>query len=175
MNEIELLRTQLATERSRVREIAGACAAAHPGGTAPAPAAAASAALHLACAEYLGCVLGWFDERDARLGELYAARPATDAGRSTVTALGSRGRGREALARLAAQGGALGDWRAVAQFINGPWEARRAAVEALLAGNPRVADWRTFGGIDADSICRERALYARCRAALAAAVTPGAG
>lgn len=175
MNEIELLRTQLATERSRVREIARDCAAAHPGGAAAAPAAAAFEASCRACAEYLGCVLGWFDERDARLGELYALRPAADAGRTAVAALGSSGGGREALARLAAHGGALGDWQAVVQFINGSWDARRAAVEALLARNPRVADWRTFGGIDADSICRERALYARCRAALTAGVTPGPG
>jgi hypothetical protein len=159
VNEIELLRSQLATERSRVREIAGACAAAAC--AAPAvPAGAASEALRLACTEYLGCVLDWFDERDARLGDL--VDPAA------LAALGSGGRGREALERLAAHGGAPEGWQALAQFIDGPWDARRRAVERLLAANPRVADWRTYAGIDADSICRERALYARCRAALPA-------
>lgn len=171
MNEIELLRTQLATERSHVREIARACAAAHPV-TGAVPAGAASEALRQACAEYLRCALEWFDERDARLEELYALRPAGDAGRTAVAALGSSGRGREALERLATKGGRE-DWQAAAQFIEGPWDARRGAIEALLAANPRVADWRAFGGIDADSIGRERALYARCRAALLAGVTPG--
>ncbi|HEY2274719.1 MAG TPA: hypothetical protein VGH61_04390 [Steroidobacteraceae bacterium] len=140
MNEIELLRTQLATERRHAREVASSCAAAGPG--APAPSAgAASAAWRLACTEYLGCVLDWFDERDARLAELYARLPAGDAHRG---------------------------WQELAQFINGPWDTRRAAVEALLATNPRVADWREFGRIDADSIGRERALYMRCRGALPA-------
>lgn len=173
MNEIALLRTQLATERSRVREIAGACAAAHRGAAA-APAGAAPEALRRACAEYLGCVLGWFDERDARLGELYALRPAADAGRAAVAALGPGGRGRETLERLASGGGREA-WQAVAQFIHGPWGSRRAAIEALLATNARVADWRAFAGIDADSICRERALYTRCRSLLAAGVMPGPG
>lgn len=172
MNEIELLRTQLATERSRVREVASAGAAA----CSAAPAATAGAApgvVRGACAEYLGCVLGWFDERDARLGELYSRHPAGDAGRTAYAALGPGGRGREALERLAARGDTREGWQALAQFINGPWDARRGAIEALLAANPRVADWRAFGGIDADSISRERALYARCRAALAAGPTPG--
>lgn len=168
MNEIELLRTQLATERSRVREVASAGAAA-----CSATAGAAPGAVHGACAEYLGCVLGWFDERDARLGELYSRRPAGDAGRTAYAALGPGGRGREALERHTARGDTREGWQALAQFINGPWDARRGAIEALLAANPRVADWRAYGGIDADSISRERALYARCRAALAAGVTPG--
>ena len=172
MNEIELLRAQLATERSHVREIASACAAACPDTGAG---AVAPEALRRACAEYLGCVLQWFDERDARLEELYARRPAGDTGRAAVAALGSSGRGREALERLAAQGGRREDWLAVAQFINGPWDARRTAIEALLTGNPRVADWRGFGGIDADSIGRERALHARCRALLPVGSTPGPG
>lgn len=164
MNEIELLRTQLAAERKHVREVASGCAAAF-GAEPPVP-AAASEALRRACLEYLGCVLGWFDERDARLGELCARLPAADADPAAVVALGSGGRGREALERLTADGGAREDWLALAQFINGPWDQRRGAVEALLGGNPRVTDWRAFAGIDADSICRERALHARCRAAL---------
>ena len=167
MNEIELLRSQLASERRRVREIASACAAAHRGAPAS-PARAAPEALRRACTEYLGCVLDWFDERDARLGELYARLPAGNPDRTAVAALGSDGRGREALERLAADGDAPEGWQALAQFINGPWDARRRAVETLLATNPRVADWRAFAGIDADSIGRERALYARCGAALPA-------
>jgi len=153
VNEIELLRTQLATERRHVREVAASCAAAARG-VPSAPAGSAPDAWRQACTEYLGCVLEWFDERDARLLELYD--------RKAVAALGDGGPGREALERLAADTASHSRWQDLERFINGPWDARRAAVEALLAANPRVADWRAFGGIDADSICRERVLYARC-------------
>ncbi len=163
MNEIQVLRNQLATERRHVREVAGACAAAHL--KAPVGGAALER-LGDACTEYLGCVLAWFDQRDERLGELYARVPAGDAGRGAVAALELRGRGCEALGRLAQGGGAHESWQALAQFINGAWDARRAAVETALLSNARVADWRAFGGIDADSVYRERALYARVRAAL---------
>lgn len=165
MNEIELLRDQLATERRHVREVASACAAALANAS-PGPGDAALEALRGASGEYLGCVLNWFDRRDERLGRLYARQPAADAGGMAPAALGLPGHGREALRRLEQSGPARESWQALARFIDGPWDARRAAIEALLAANPRVADWRAFGGIDADSICQERALYARVRAAL---------
>jgi hypothetical protein len=165
MNEIELLRNQLATERLHVREVASACAAALAAG----PQAQGDAALETlrgACGDYLALVLDWFDRRDARLGELYAQRPPADAGRTALAALDLAGRGREALEEMTALGPARESWQALARFIHGPWDERRGAVEALLASNQRVADWRVFGGIDADSVCQERALYARVRAAL---------
>ena len=165
MNEIELLRNQLAAERRHVREVASACAAAHTGAR-PAPGDAALEAFRGACAEYLGCVLDWFDRRDARLGELYARHSPADAGQRALAALGMAGRGREALEELEARGPAGGSWQALSRFIHGPWDARRGAIEALLASNQRIADWRVFGGIDADSVCHERALYARVRAVL---------
>jgi len=165
MNEIELLRNQLATERRHVRAITSACAAALV--SAPsAPGEAALEALCGACGEYLGCVLDWFDRRDARLAELYARRPSADAGSTVLAALNLPGRGREALEKLRARDPAPESWQALARFIHGPWDARRGAIEALLASNQRVADWRVFGGVDADSVCHERALYARVRAAL---------
>src|SRR5690349_14769086 len=165
MNEIELLRDQLATERRHVREVASACAAAHAGAL-PESGDAALAALRGACGEYLGCVLDWFDRRDACLGELYARGPRDAAGRTALAALDLPGRGREALGKLDARGAARESWEELARFILGPWDARRSAIEALIASNQRVADWRAFGGIDADSVCHERALYARVRAAL---------
>ena len=165
MNEIELLRDQLATERRHVREVASACAAAHVSAP-PAPGDAALEALRGACGEYLGCVLDWFDRRDARLGALYARRPPADAGRTALAAVDLAGRGREALEKLTARGPARESWQALARFTHGPWDARRGAIEALLASNQRVADWRVFGGVDADSVCHERALYACVRAAL---------
>jgi hypothetical protein len=159
MNEIGLLRGQLATERRHVREVANTCAAALAGAPAR-PGDAALEALQAACGEYLGCVLGWFDGRDQRLGELTAQQPAANSSRM-------------ALERLKQAGPARERWQALAEFINGPWDARCGAIEALLASNPRVADWRAFCGIDADSVCRERALYARVRAALPSGNSPG--
>ena len=165
MNEVELLRNQLVTERRHVREVVSACATA-PAGAPAHPGNAAPEALRAACAEYLGCVLGWFDRRDRRLDELYALRPVADPGRTALAALGIAGHSREALERLKQAGPAPGTWQSLAAFINGPWDARRGAIEALLASNPRVADWRALAGIDADSVSEERALYARVRAAL---------
>lgn len=167
MNEIELLRNQLATERRRVREVASACAAAYRAEPATRD-QEALAALRGACGAYLGCVLAWFDQRDERLRELSAAQPAADAGRTLEAALNLSGRGHEALARLAGDGPAGDSWRALAGFIDGPWDSRRAAIEAALAADTRVEHWRAFGGIDADSVQHERALYARFRAALPA-------
>ena len=164
MNEIELLRNQLAIERRHAREVASACAAAHAGPPAPSGHAALEA-LHAASGEYLALVLDWFDRRDQRLGELYARRPPTDSGRIALAAVGPGGHGHEALGMLKQAGPALETWQAMAKFINGPWDARRGAIEVLLASNPRVSDWRAFGGIDADSVSQERALHARVRAA----------
>lgn len=159
MNEIELLRNQLASERRHVREVASACAAAHA--AAPArPGDAALEALRGACGAYLALVLDWFERRDQRLGELCAQHPPPDSGRTALEMLKQAGPEPET-------------WQALAEFINGPWDARRGAIEALLASNPRVADWRAFSGIDADSICKERALYGRVRAALPSGQPPG--
>src|ERR1700739_2333428 len=135
MNEIELLRNQLATERRHVREVASACATAHAG--APEPGDAALAALRGACGEYLGCVLDWFDRRDACLGELYARGPRDAEGRAALAALDLPGRGREALGKLDARAPARESWQELARFILGPWDARRRAIYALIASHPR--------------------------------------
>jgi hypothetical protein len=175
MNEIQTLRNQLDTEHRHVREVVRACAAAHgaPRGMTD---AAALAAFSQACAEYLECLLGWFEARDQRLAGLYAALPADDPGRRALAALGERGSGAEALKRLAAGAApergtatdrsAAGRWQELAQFVAGAWDGRREAIDALLASNPRVTYWRTFSRVDADSIVEERSRYARVRATL---------
>lgn len=172
MNEIELLRSQLATERRRVREVASACAAAYraersirePEALAP---------LREACTAYLAFVLDCFDRRDERLRELSARRPGGDTSRALETALRLAGRGSEALATLEAAESARESWQALARFIDGPWDTRRGAVEAALGPDTRVAHWRAFSGIDADSIRQERALYARFRAVMPGGDGPG--
>jgi len=158
MNEIQLLREQLATERRHVRAVASACAAAHRGAAASA-ASAALPALREAAAAHLTLVLGWFEARDARLATLGIELPPGDS------------LGREALGKLRPGADAATAWAACAGLVNGAWDERRAVIESLCAANPRVTDWRAFARVDADSIQQERALYARVRSALPAGLT----
>ena len=188
MNEVELIRNQLALERAHVGAVATACANAMQG-DAGADAAAFVTGESLgqfrrACVEYLACVLAWFEERDQRLTDLLQTGfPSTASTRRAVEeALGRRGRGREALAMLEAAcagttaSGSAGrqGWREFAEYFNGVWSTRRDALDALLATNSRATDWRTFGGIDADSILEERRRYAQVCARVPPGMTLGA-
>jgi hypothetical protein len=155
MNEIQLLRAQLAAERRHVLAVASTCAGAHrraaTSGEAPTLAALAEASTR-----YLALVVGWFEARDARLTALGAHLPPGEA------------LGREALGKIRAGANPAEAWGAGAALLSGAWDSRRAAIEALCDANPRVKDWRAFARIDADSIHEERALYGRVRAALPA-------
>ena len=155
MNEIELIRAQLSTERLHVNAVAQACAAAP--GAAPGralPASAALTQLRAAATDYLLCVLGWFDARDQRLIELLGTRTGGDEP------------ARHALfAPHTNAGGLPVTWPAWAQFIQTVWNPRREAIDALMSEITRPADWRTIAGIDADSILDERRRFERVRAA----------
>lgn len=138
MNEIELIRTQLATERMHLREVAAATIGPGDG---------------IARRQYLVRVLEWFAARDERLGQLLPV----------AQALSAPGSSREALNRLPdARGGSTQEWRAFAHFVAGDWASRRGQLDALLAQEPLVT-WRAVAGIDADSILEERALYEAAR------------
>lgn len=156
MNELELIRNQLRTETTRVAGIARACAA--PG---------ASAELREAAIDYLVFVLTRFDERDQRLAE--QLRTQSSASEQLISQAGTS---REALAKLAAARAEPGDagntrhWSAFGQFLEGPWQQRRAAVDALQQKSLRIAAWRTVSCVDADSIVEERTRYARVEAQL---------
>lgn len=155
MNEIELLRAQLATERLHVSAAANACAAAD------------AAALRAAGTDYLRCVLGWFEARDRRLDELLRARAGLDESthRGLKAALSQPGASDVALGKLPAAEAAIGAWQALAQFVGTAWGPRRDALDALLGTLARPADWRTIAGIDADSILEERRRFERLREA----------
>src|SRR6201987_893762 len=103
MNEVQLIRQQLAVERQHVGAVANACVAL-AGDVADGAAAAGLGQFRRACVEYLACVLAWFEERDQRLAELLQARSAAaDPARRTIEeALARRGRSRETLAKLEA-------------------------------------------------------------------------
>jgi hypothetical protein len=158
VNEIQLIRAQLATERAHALVVASACAAASAG----------AVDLRAAGLDYLLCVLGWFEARDRRLTELLRARlDAGDGARRGLEAvLAQPGASGEALEKLeATEGHASVGWQAVAQFVGTVWGPRREAIEALLAGITRPADWRAIARIDADSILEERRRFERVNAA----------
>jgi hypothetical protein len=172
MNEIEIIRSQLAVEQSHAAEVANACAAVL---------GSATALFREACVSYLVWVLARFEERDQTLSELLASRQSTANG----TAVGTRhlgslitrsGTSREALSRLEAalaageSEGARPLWQEFARFFNSAWTPRRAALEAALAEHLSVADWRTVCAIDADSMLDERSRYARVVAQLPAGI-----
>jgi hypothetical protein len=171
VNELELIRNQLRAERMRVTEIALACAS--PGATE---------AFRQSCVEYLVFVLTRFEERDQMLAEQYRARLApSDPTRGPLDAILSRtGTSREALAKLEAalktgsSSASDEQWREFGAFFEGPWCARRDALDALQERNVRVADWRAVSFVDADSIMEERSRYARVQPN-APAATPSVG
>jgi hypothetical protein len=168
VNEIQLIRDQLAAERRHASAVARACAVAARGEFAE------------ACVEYLVRVLAWFEERDQRAGDFARSRPGEPpAGEALAEALARPGRSREALEKLerAVAGGsqaAASDpsplWQDFARYFDGVWSTRRDAIDARLAEQLRPAQWRTVAGIDADSILEERRRFARVRAVLPAGV-----
>lgn len=165
MNEIEIIRSQLAVEQAHATDIVNACAAQFGSGQPPASEGAA-ARFREACVSYLVWVLARFEERDQTLTELLAARHP--AGSLAVP----QGTSREALSRLEAAL-AAGDpesaraaWREFARFFNSAWTQRRAALERALGARLSVADWRAAAAIDADSMLDERRRYGRVAAEL---------
>ncbi len=163
MNEILLIRNQLAAERTHATAVVAACGQSL---SREAP------ALRRACTDYLARVLASFEERDRRLTALCAQRPDEDpllrALREAPAATGAVQRLHSALGGepAADAAGAATRWREFARYFAAVWSVRRNVIEALLAPNTRVADWRALAGIDADSILEERDLYARVCAAL---------
>lgn len=169
MNEVQLIRAQLALERSHARQVAAACGQAltHAAGETLVSGSALEE-FRQACVDYLVCILAWYEERDRRLGQLANALASDDPRHAGIHAiLGHPGSSREALERLEPAFAAttastcLKGWQVFMQFLEGPWWARRDALEGLLAEDSRATDWRTLSGIDADSILEERARHAR--------------
>lgn len=178
MNEVELIRAQLATERRHAAQVANACVSALEDPSQGLDSLAQTAFCQ-ACVEYLAWVLTRFEERDQVLLDLgYTRAGGADRRRALEEILGWPGKSREALTRLQAAldrisselerdpaASPAGPWREFAQFFNGDWSARREALDELFARGATVADWRKMSGIDADSILDERNRFARVQAA----------
>ncbi len=166
MNELQLIRGQLAVERQHAAEVANACASALQAG-----AQGSLPEFRQACVDYLVWVLSRFEERDQTILDLTRSRALSDAAaRKEIEELISRpGKSREALAKLELALSAAADsarWREFGQFFNGTWRTRRDAIDAFFERNARVSDWRAVAAIDADSILEERSRYTRVRESL---------
>ena len=182
MNEVEIIRSQAATEQSHAAEVAHACAAVFGSESAASPASETTALFREACVSYLVWVLARFEERDQTLSELLASPQSLSNGAAAADArhlgdlIARPGTSREALSRLetALAAGesqaARASWQEFARFFNSAWVPRRAVLEGALAEHLAVADWRAVCAIDADSILDERGRYARVVAQLPAGI-----
>ncbi|HEX8756070.1 MAG TPA: hypothetical protein VF745_07010 [Steroidobacteraceae bacterium] len=182
MNELEIIRRQLAAEQSHAAEVANACAAVFGSPDEGALLSEATAGFREACVNYLVWVLSRFEECDQTLSELLGSRQSSPGGAAGVSAhhlvglISQSGTSREALSRLEAalaageSDSARAAWQEFARIFNSAWAPRRAALERALAEHLSVADWRTISAIDADSILEERTRYARVAAQLPAGI-----
>jgi hypothetical protein len=184
MNEIQLVRNQLALERAHAIAVANACATALGSDTGAGPMSESLGQFRRVSVDYLACVLAWFEERDQRLADLIQVRFSADdpARRGFEEVLTRHGRSRDALAKLETACATTGvsdtgarqrSWREFREYFNGMWSTRREALEALLASNTRTGDWRILSGIDADSILEERRRFALVAAQLPPGTTLG--
>jgi hypothetical protein len=193
MNEVELIRAQLALERQHAAAVSHAlsAAAAQEVGRHE-----ALEAFREASVSYLARTLSCFEEREQIFRDLVRARFNADDPKRHVleTAFALRGTNREALAKLEAAlrpesgGHSQSDsanaidsnsgsqsrespnenqaarWADFLLFFDGAWSARRSVLDKLFAQHAKVTDWRAVSGIDADSIFDERHRYARVHA-----------
>ncbi len=180
MNELEIIRSQLAVEQAHAADVVNACAAAFGSTDAASAPSEATAAFREACVSYLVWVLARFEERDQTLSELLVSRQSPVNGTVAASArhlaglIARSGTSREALSRLEAALGAgespavRAGWQEFARFFNSAWAPRRTALEGALTEHLGVADWRAVCAIDADSILDERNRFGRVAAQLPA-------
>jgi hypothetical protein len=174
MNEVELIRAQLAVERQHAAAVAQALSSvgSHNGDRL------ASEAFRQASVDYLVWILTRFEEREVFFHDLLRGRFAADdpARRAAEASLARAGTSREALAKLetalrsSADADRAARWTDFLQFFDGPWSARRDELDGVFARQAKVAEWRAVSAIDADSIFDERNRYERVRTTLPAGV-----
>ncbi len=176
MNEVELIRAQLALERQHAFDVSRALSSAGSSSDG----LDSLQAFRQASVDYLVWILSRFEEREQTFHDLLRGRPGADDSerRAVENALAMPGTSREALTKLEAALGTrtgpdaerAGRWAEFQRFFAGPWSARRDAVDKLFTQQAKVTDWRAVSGIDADSIFDERNRYARVRSVLPAGI-----
>ena len=177
MNESDIIRGQLATERIHAAQVVNACVSLF--GSERELAQPPPSAFREASVNYLVWVLSRFEQRDQLLAEHIARQRATHQPlHSALAALEAQeGTSRQSLARLEAAlaapspEAARAAWLAFGRFFNSLWCERRLAIEQHLSALPGMASWRAISALDADSILQERARYAQVAAHLPAGIT----
>lgn len=170
MNELQIIKAQLALERQHVHEVSRACAFAMTKLAERGP-TQALAGFREACVDYLVKTLAAFEVREQGYRELLARRFGADdpSRQAAEAALASEGTIRDTLAKLAAavaKGATSQTWQDYLGYLEGPWSHRRDQLDALFSKQAKITDWRSVWAIDADSIYEERARYARVQATL---------
>jgi len=175
MNEVELIRAQLALERQHAFDVARALSVAGSRNGLD-----GWQSFRQGSVDYLVWILSRFEEREQTFHDLLRTRAQADDSerRAVESALDLPGTSREALTKLEAALGSgsrteverIGRWTDFEQFLAGVWSTRRDALDKLFAQQARVTDWRAVSGIDADSIFDERSRYTKVRAALPAGI-----
>jgi hypothetical protein len=150
MNETQILKAQLATERLHFAEVANACATALGNGSF-----ATDCDFATACADYFAFAVTRFDAQPARdvAAKLEAARDGVPRATGAVGV-----------------GTADSLWREFLLVFAQESHKHFHALEGLRARNPLVTEWRAVSRIDADSIFAERARYGRVKATVPAGV-----
>jgi len=164
MDELAILRGQIATERRHLVAVKAACRAALPAGRRTTGVddfarIAGDYLLHggrrLLAQDHAHVVLlrprlaagdaashRLLDDLEATLRQLRTALQALEAGADRVAGLHD-----------------------YLEFVDGVLARRRHVLEPLLAAHYSIEDWRAAAFVDADSILEERERYAACRAA----------
>jgi hypothetical protein len=164
MNEVELIRTQLATERRHATLVAGACVRALEEAAELLPSLDLTSFCQT-CVDYLVWVLVRFEARDRSL----LAGGGEDR-RKLAEIIGGAGHSRDALARLqsslerATPESLERSWREFAQYFSADWSARRLAVDEIFGRTATLAEWRSMASIDERSILDERNRFVRVQA-----------
>ncbi|HEU5442456.1 MAG TPA: hypothetical protein VFU61_01440, partial [Steroidobacteraceae bacterium] len=86
MNELEIIRRQLAVEQSHAAEVANACAAVFGSPGAAATRSEVTTLFREACVSYLVWVLARFEECDQTLSELLGSRQSSAHGAAGMSA-----------------------------------------------------------------------------------------
>lgn len=169
MDELTLLREQVATERRHLAAAKAACREALASG-----AAGPSQAFLRAAGEYLAFAVRRLIAQDQAHSLLLRPRIAReDAGShaqldSLDAALKSA---RAALAAFDAAADPAAAARGLIATLEAELAPRRHALTALMTAHYSIDDWRVASCVDADSILEERERYAALGAALPAGLT----
>lgn len=177
MNELQLIRDQVSTERRHMAEVRAACASAI---ARAAPEDTLLDEFCQACADYLVYIVGRFNAQDQAHCDILGPRlaPGDAANRHILDELAATlARNREAIASLAA---ALEARRAgqlhVPQFVAACQDylrfyeevlaKHRHVIYHLFDRHYGIEEWRRASLVDADAIVEERVRYGRVRAKL---------